>query len=155
MIRGATAQGWCPSAPIAETEPQILAQDHPRPRHRIVKQEAKRQDFACYCSFEYSALACFRNLGIGVCPEGEEIPCRRRAPGRRHPLLRGFRLQSIGTRRSQIRQRSRSAVPDDVAVVRFEKDERHPRLWNRRFNSVDLKLFLSGSGALAVCRCQR
>jgi hypothetical protein len=37
----------------------------------------------------------------------------------------------------------------------FEKDERHPRLWNRRFNSVDLKLFLSGSGALAVCRCQR
>ena len=30
--------------------------------------------------------------------------------------------------------------------------ERHPRLWNRRFNSVDLELFLSESSALAVCR---
>jgi len=28
----------------------------------------------CYCSFAYSALACFRgDVGVGVPPEGEEV----------------------------------------------------------------------------------
>src|SRR5207245_7522516 len=52
-----------PRLPIAETETQLLAQEHPRPRHRSAKQQAKRQDLARYCSFAYSVLACFR-MGI-------------------------------------------------------------------------------------------
>jgi len=38
------------------------------------------------------------------------------------------------------------------AIGTYAGCERHPRVWNRGFNFVGLKLFLSGSGALAVCR---
>src|SRR5271168_1170827 len=60
------------------------------------------------------------DVGVGVFPEGEEIFVGGQRPdagGIGICSLRGSRLQGIGTRHSQMRQRSRPAVPDDTAVV--------------------------------------
>src|ERR1700730_3256786 len=60
------------------------------------------------------------DVGVGVFPEGEEIFVggeRPDAGGIGIRSLRGSRLQGIGTSHSQMRQRSRPAVPDDRAVV--------------------------------------
>src|SRR5271168_408221 len=60
------------------------------------------------------------DVGVGVFPEGEEIFVggeRPDAGGIGIRALRGSRLQSVGTGHSQMRQRSRPAVPDDAAVV--------------------------------------
>src|SRR6266852_2668932 len=60
------------------------------------------------------------DVGVGVLPEGEEILVGGERPdagsiGIR--ALRGSRLQGVGTSHSQMRQRSRPAVPDDPAVL--------------------------------------
>jgi len=60
------------------------------------------------------------DVGVGVFPEGEEILVggeRTDAGGIGIRALRGSRLQRVGTRHSQTRQRSRPAVSDDAAVV--------------------------------------
>ena len=60
------------------------------------------------------------DVGVGVFPEGEEIFVggeRPDAGGIGIRSLRSSRLQGIGTSHSQMRQRSRPAVPDDAAVV--------------------------------------
>jgi hypothetical protein len=60
------------------------------------------------------------DVGVGVFPEGEEVFVGGERPdagsiGLRS--LRSSRLQSVGTRRSQMRQRSRPTVLDEAAVV--------------------------------------
>ena len=58
--------------------------------------------------------------GFGVFPEREEIFVgseRTDAGGIGIRSLRGSRLQGVGTSYSQMRQRSRPAIPDDAAVV--------------------------------------
>src|SRR5580700_2207210 len=60
------------------------------------------------------------NAGVGIFPEGEEIPVGGECPragevGIRS--LRGFRLQGVGTSHSKMGQGSRPVVPDDAAVV--------------------------------------
>jgi len=60
------------------------------------------------------------DVGVGVFPEGEEIlvgGVRPDAGSVGIRSLRGSRLQGVGTSHSQMRQRSRPAVPDDPAVV--------------------------------------
>ncbi len=60
------------------------------------------------------------DVGVGVFPEGEEIFVggeRPDAGGIGIRSLRGSRLQGVGASHSQMRQRSRPAVPDDAAVV--------------------------------------
>src|ERR1035437_2293236 len=60
------------------------------------------------------------DVGVGVFPEGEKILvcCQSTNAGSVGiSTLRGSRLQGVGTRHSQTRQRSRPAVPDDAAVV--------------------------------------
>ena len=104
MIRGATAQGWSPRRPIAETEPQISAQDH------------SALDTESLCSkrrgrtLPVTAASSIRPwLASGWESRDRRLSrswgdhCWQRAPGRDgHPFLPGFRAQSIGTRRSQI-----------------------------------------------------
>ncbi len=60
------------------------------------------------------------DVGISIFPEGEEIFVGSKRPdpgGIGIRDLRGSRLQSVGASHSQMRQRSRPAVPDDAAVV--------------------------------------
>jgi hypothetical protein len=60
------------------------------------------------------------DVGVGVPPESEEIFVgdeRTDAGGIGICSLRSSRLQGIGPSHSQMRQRSRPAVPDDSAVV--------------------------------------
>jgi hypothetical protein len=60
------------------------------------------------------------NVGVGVFPEDEEVLVggeRTDAGSIGVSALRGFRFESVRTRNSQTRQRSRPAVPDDAAVV--------------------------------------
>src|ERR1035438_3597094 len=60
------------------------------------------------------------DVGVGVFPEGEEVFVGGESASAGEVgirSLRGFRLQGIGSRHSQMRQRSRPAVPDDAAVV--------------------------------------
>src|ERR1700722_7491940 len=60
------------------------------------------------------------NVWVGVFPERQEIFVggqRSDAGGISIRSLRGSRLQGVGTSHSQVRQRSRPAVPDDPAVV--------------------------------------
>src|SRR5580704_1377117 len=58
------------------------------------------------------------DVGVGVFPEGEEILVGSERPDAGGIYsLRGSRLQGIGTRNAQMRQRPRPAVPDDPAVV--------------------------------------
>src|SRR5271170_4293729 len=60
------------------------------------------------------------NVRVGVFPEGEEIFVGGEGPdagGGGIRSLRSSRLQGVGTRHSQVRQRSRPADPDDTAVV--------------------------------------
>jgi len=58
--------------------------------------------------------------GVGLFPEGKEVFVGGESPdagGVGIPSLRRSRLQGVGTRHSQVRQRSRPADPDDTAVV--------------------------------------
>src|SRR4029077_2505379 len=60
------------------------------------------------------------NFGVGVFPQREEIFVggkRPNAGGIGVRALRGLRLKRVRTSHSQMRQRSRPAVPDDAAVV--------------------------------------
>ena len=60
------------------------------------------------------------DVGVGVFPEREKILVggeRPDAGGIGIRSLRRSRLQGVGTSHSQMRQRSRPAVPDDTAVV--------------------------------------
>src|SRR5579864_973074 len=77
------------------------------------------------------------NVGVGVFPQRKKIFVggeRPDAGGIRIRSLRGFRLQSVRTSYSEMRQRSRPAVPHDAAVV-----------------EDFLKL---GGGSTALSRCQ-
>src|ERR1700722_1973307 len=61
-----------------------------------------------------------RDVGVGVFPEREKIFVggeRADAGGIGIRALRGLCLQSVRASHSQMRQRSRPAVPDDAAVV--------------------------------------
>src|ERR1700731_964275 len=61
-----------------------------------------------------------RDVRVGTFPEREEVSVGSERPdagGIGIRALRGSRLQGIGTREAQMRQRSRSAVHDDPAVV--------------------------------------
>jgi hypothetical protein len=60
------------------------------------------------------------DVGVGVFPEGEEIFVggeRTNAGDIGVRALRSSRLQGVGASYSQMRLRSRPAVPDDAAVV--------------------------------------
>ena len=62
------------------------------------------------------------DVGVGVFPEREEILVGGERSdaggvGVRTLSLRGSRLQGVGAGHSQMRQRSRPAVPNDAAVV--------------------------------------
>src|ERR1700675_1665430 len=60
------------------------------------------------------------DVGVGILPEREEIRVSGERPytgGIGIRALRGPRLQRIGTSHTQMRQRSRPAVPHDPAVV--------------------------------------
>jgi len=60
------------------------------------------------------------DVGVGFFPECEEIFVGGESPdagGIGIRSLRGSRLQSVGTRHSQMRQRSRPTVPDNAAVI--------------------------------------
>src|SRR5208282_4374294 len=60
------------------------------------------------------------DVGVGVFPKGEEILVggeRADAGGIGIRSLRGSRLQGVCASHSQMRQRSRPAVPDDAVVV--------------------------------------
>src|SRR6202040_227174 len=60
------------------------------------------------------------DVGVGVFPEGEEIFVGGECPdagGIGIGALRSSRLQSVRASHSQMRQRSRPAVPDKAAVV--------------------------------------
>ena len=60
------------------------------------------------------------DVRVGVFPEGEEVFVGSECPyagGICIRALRSSRLQGIGTSHSQMRQRSRPAVPDYAAVV--------------------------------------
>ena len=59
-------------------------------------------------------------MGVGVFPEREEIFVGDKRPdagGIGICALRRLGLQGVGTSYSQMRQRSRPAVPDDTVVV--------------------------------------
>jgi len=74
-----------------------------------------------YCSFAYSALACFRmGMSGSASPERNKIFISRHRPdsgGIGVRSLRSSRLQGVGTGHAQMRQRSSPAVPHDAAVV--------------------------------------
>ena len=60
------------------------------------------------------------DVRVGVLPDGEEIFVSRKRPDARGISICALlcsRLQSVGTRHAQTRQRSRPAVPDNAAVV--------------------------------------
>src|SRR3989442_89688 len=60
------------------------------------------------------------DVGVGIFPEREEISVGGECPdtgGIGFRALRGPRLQSVGTRFAQMRQRSCPAVPDNTAVI--------------------------------------
>src|ERR1700691_5931494 len=61
------------------------------------------------------------DVGVGVFPEGKKIFVGGERPDAGSVgicPLRGSRLHGVGASHSQMRQRSRPAVPDDAAVVK-------------------------------------
>jgi hypothetical protein len=90
------------------------------------------------------------DVGVGVFPEREEIFVggeRPDAGGVGIRVVRGSRLQSVRPSHSQMRQRSRPAVPDDAAVAENLLTRRRQRFL------VRLQIHRVEAGALVRCTC--
>jgi hypothetical protein len=92
-----------------------------RAQHQKGEKLGRTFPTAAYCSFAYSVLASSGwECWVGVFPESQEILVggeRADAGVIGIDSLRGSRLQGVGASYSQMRQRSRPAVPANPAVV--------------------------------------